>query len=278
MSKNLRFVLLFIMVLIGCSGCNGNITRDIRHQGFDVSDSSFVCKPLFPSKDEEKDYERIRYLSDAFAITNEGNIYELSLRQKFSNGQNCKKSSFPLIVESIFDNSVIKASDGKYYYLFSQSNVPAYSEVTTMDNNYSIYNLLLTDPDVLKVQTIDQNQGYYYVLRRDGSIYNYVVTRESYNSPYTLAGAALVYNKNDYNGKIMDFYEAFDNPATFIKTNKEIHRMQATNLDQCMKYADVYCKYKMSLDKVLTEHLDRILGYNGGYLITDYGKVFSASR
>ena len=53
--------------------------------------------------------------------------------------------------------------------------------------------------------------------------------------------------------------------------------MMATNREECSKYIDVTCTYEMSLDKGLTDHQNRILGFSGSYLITTYGKQFNVT-
>ena len=51
MNNKLRFSLLVLIVGVVCCGCNGNITRDIRHAGFSMG-GIFECSPFYP-KDKE---------------------------------------------------------------------------------------------------------------------------------------------------------------------------------------------------------------------------------
>ena len=122
MKNKIRFFLLLVVVIFGCSACNGDITRGIRHAGFSVSGDDFVCEPLYPSDADDNNYEKIKYLDSSFAVTDEGNVYELSMGQKFSNDKNCKKAKYDLGVVAIFDNKIVKADNGKYYYIVSQNN------------------------------------------------------------------------------------------------------------------------------------------------------------
>ena len=277
MKNKIRFMLLMIVVIFGCSACNGNVTRDLRHAGFSLSGNKFVCEPLFPDDDEDNDYEKIKYLDNSFVVTDNGNIYELSMGQKFSNDKNCRKAKYDLGVSAIFDNKIVRAENGKYYYIVGQNNIPVYSEVTANDSGYEIYNLLLTDSAVVKVVTIDQSNGIYYVLKNDGNVYKYVVIRALSRGAYSIASTAIVYNKSDFGGAIVDFNEAGEHPSTYIRTDSSIYRMQATNKEKCTKYADIVCKYKLKKDTTLTEYKDKLLGYNGSLLITDYGRVFTVS-
>ena len=54
--------------------------------------------------------------------------------------------------------------------------------------------------------------------------------------------------------------------------------MKITNIKECSKYADVACKYEMAEDEDLTKAMNRIIAYNGGTLITTYGKIFNATN
>ena len=52
---------------------------------------------------------------------------------------------------------------------------------------------------------------------------------------------------------------------------------EITNKD-CLKYADVNCVYKLEEDTVLGKYIDRIVIFNGNYLITDYRQVFTVNE
>ena len=45
MKKRVLLVLLFLVVII-CTACNGNVTRDIRHAGFSVGEK-FQCSYFY---------------------------------------------------------------------------------------------------------------------------------------------------------------------------------------------------------------------------------------
>ena len=178
MKKKVLLLLLIAGFCFLCTGCVGNVTRGIRHAGFTLSDAEFVCSLLVPGKDN-LDYEKIRYITTTNkAITESGKVYDLSLGQSFSNEQNCKASDFTKKVVAIMDDNVVKAADGKYYYLSSNdaSNKNKYPEVTENDQSYSIYNLLFSDSAIRKVITIDSNAGIYYALKSDGNIYKLIIT------------------------------------------------------------------------------------------------------
>ena len=131
--------------------------------------------------------------------------------------------------------------------------------------------------EVKRVITVDQNKGSYYVLLDNGNIYNYIIKREDYNSPYSIVSKDIVYDANLYEGKILDFnYDTANQNKIYIRTSNEIYRMLAKNADKCNKYADIECNYKMMKDEVLTKYYlnNKILYFGSDILITSYGKVF----
>ena len=275
MKIRFKIVILCLSILFVCSGCdmaNADTTRDIRHSGFSVSDTDIECPMLF-SNDEG--YEKIKFFTTGYAITEEGNFYALSLGKVYKNGMNCKiPENFNKKVKAIIDNSVVKTTDGRYYYITSNSNSGAFSEVPLNDSNYSIYRILFNDASIVKAITVDSDLGYYYVLKTDGNVYN-IVIGENDNGHY-LASSSIVYSKNAYDGNIIDFNYAGNSPSTYIRTDTKIFRMLPQNASECSTYADVFCEYKIELDSGLSGHIDKIVAFDGNYLITNYGKTFSS--
>ena len=276
MKKKVFRSIILILVVVVCTACNGNVTRDIRHAGFNLS-NKFVCDSFYPQEKDDTSYKRIRYLTDSHLIDQDGKIYELSLQQPYQSGQNCKEAETAITVKAILDNKIVKGMDDKYYYLVGQSDVSNYSEIPTTDNSYDIYKLLLQDVDVIKIITSDSGSGKYYLLKTDGNVYSYTIAKKDYNSPPMVTAVSTVYNKNDYDSKIIDFNYAGESLNTFIKTENKIYRMRITNSEECTKYADIQCKYSMQEDPIFDEYKDRIITYNGSLLITDYKQVFTVA-
>lgn len=274
--KKIYFILGSLVVFL-CTACNGNITRDIRHAGFSVG-GTFTCERFYPKDKEDNSYEKIKYFTGSHIINSEGKIYELSLGQLFANNENCKEAGTNLVVKAIFDDKVIKASDNHYYYLVASNNVQSYSVITESDNSYDIYNLLLGEEDVVKAVTANSSTGLYYVLKTDGNVYGYVISRVDHNSLPTVTSVSVIYNKNDYGSKIIDFGYAGDSLNTFIKTENKVFRMKISNNEECSKYADVNCKFQMVEDEIFSTYKDVIISYNGNTLITNYEQMFSVTN
>ena len=275
--KNKLLKLLMIIVLVTiCTACNGSVTREIRHAGFSIG-NKFICDKFYPQDKDDFSYLKIRYFTGNHLIDQNGKIYEISFQQTYQSGENCKEAATAITVKTIFDDRIIKGTDDKYYYLIGQNNVSSYSEIPKTDNSYDIYNLLLRDVDTIKVITANSSTGEYYLLKTDGNVYSYVITKKDYNSAPVVTSVSTIYNKNDFDSKIIDFNYAGDSLATFIKTENKVYRMRIINSSECKKYADIECKYKMEEDSLFEEYKDRIIVYNGSSLITDYKQIFNVA-
>ena len=274
MKRFLKISLVMCLIVLFCSACDGDVTRDIRHDGFNVG-GNFICSAFFPADKEDTSYQRIKYLTGTHIITSEGNIYEYNLQQTYANKMNCKPAETQLVVKAIYDNKIIKATDNNYYYLVGENSVSPYTAVTSGDNNYEIYDLLLKGEDVVKVSTANSNTGTYYVLKTDGNIYSYTIQKADRNSPAAITSTSIIYNKNDYGNTIIDFNYAGDSINTFIRTTDKVFRMRITNSEECTKYADIQCTFEISESEAFTNWGDRIIAFNGSTLITDYKKIFT---
>lgn len=276
MKKKIMCLIICLSILL-LTACDGDVTRALRHDGFALSGSEFICTSLTPLNDKDTNYTKIKYLASNFAVLEDGSIYDISLSKVYANKENCKKSTFTGKVVAIFDDTIIKASDNKFYYTSANTSATPYSEVTENDNNYQILSLLFSDSTVTKVETVDSNTGSYYVLKTDGNVYNYIITRADYNSPYAVTSNNIIYSKINYgSNNIIDFNYSSSTPtATYVKTSTSIYRTQATNKDKCTKYADVTCTYKMSSDDTLNKYSSKILYFGPTILITTYKKEFT---
>ena len=273
MKKNIIEFSLIIVLVVLCTACNGDVTRDIRHSGFTVG-NKFICKDFISNKGITSN--RIKYMTNSHIIDEDGKIYEISIAQKYANEENCKEVNTKVKVKAIFDDKIVKGIDDKYYYLVGENEVASYSEVPNTDNSYEIYDMLLKDKDVVKVVTANSSTGLYYVLKTDGNVYTNTIVKE--NNNYEIQGIKIVYDKSKYGSKIIDFNYAGNSLNTYIKTEDKIYRMKITNYKKCTKYADVMCKYSLVEDKTLNKYKNKIVIYNGSLLITDYNQVFNVSE
>ena len=275
MKKILKFSLMFIIIMFFCTGCDGTITREIRKSGFTVG-GKFICDEFYPENSEDIYYNRIQYFTGSHLIDQDGKIYELSFSQKYMNEQNCQQANTSIQVKAILDNKVVKSIDNRYYYLGSQSNAESYTQIPTTDNSYAIYDILLRDENVIKVQTASSNGGY-YVLKSDGNVYEIIVNQKDRNAPPTISSINIIFDKEEYGGYIIDFNYVGDSLNTYVRTQNKLFRMKMNNGEMCKKYADVTCNFDMVEDEVFEKYGDRIITFNGSTLITDYKTIFTIS-
>ena len=275
--KKIFYFILMIVLCFCVTGCKGDITRTIRHAGFNLSDADFVCD-YFVSEDENSFYsKKMTFLDSNFIVDEDGKVYDMSLSKVYSNNQNCRVSNFSIPIVAILDNTIGMGSDLKYYYMNANNSVSAYSEVGVSDSSYGLYDVLFKIPLVVKIVTVDQSSGIYYLLKNDGNIYKYVITRSDSQSPFSIVSSEVIYSKENF-GFITDFnYSNNAIATTYILSDEKFYRMVMTNKDECSKYADVECRFELKNDLDLLEQRKYIVGYNGSLLITNYGKIFTVA-
>lgn len=268
MKKKMIFITLLIPII---TGCQGNITRDIRHAGFNLSDEKFTCEELIPTDD--KNMPIVTYIDENYAINEDNELFQISIGKKYSNNKNCKKTKSVGKVVSTIDNKILKSVDNKLYYAPTTNTI--IKEILPTDENYILYQTLTNDPTIKKVQTIDNQKGIYYILKEDGNIYEYNLLKDINLNTYQITNTKILYNKEKYDGMIIDFNYNFNNQnAIFVKTKNTYYRMLTQNEEECTKYIDVACEYKMKKDELLNSNKESIVHYNGSILYTDYNKIF----
>ena len=216
--KKLPSIFVLGVVTLLLTGCDGNVTRDIRHAGFNLASNEFTCNALMPVSDKIDSPDKILFTNSSFAITENGSLYELSLSQPYASEENCKKIDFSIKITAYMDDKILKGEDNKFYYAPGNSSSTALTEVTANDSSYQLYTILLGNEKVKKVITVDANAGRYYVLEDDGIVYEYKVVRQDYNTPYTLTSKTPVYGEKY--GEIIDFNYAGESTSTYIKRQR----------------------------------------------------------
>ena len=81
MKRNKKLYILLIVIILFCTGCDGTMTRDIRHAGF-ILNSEFTCSEFYPQDKDDLYYKKIKYFTSSHVIDEDGKIYELSLSKK----------------------------------------------------------------------------------------------------------------------------------------------------------------------------------------------------
>lgn len=269
MKKNIKIFLLVVCLMLLCTGCQGDVTRALRHSGFSLSGKKIVCEDLFG----KTPVANIRFLTDGHAITDTGEIYEMSPGVKYSNNMHCRKANTSIRVSAILNDTIALGTDGKMYSLVATDRGAAYSEIPVSDNNYEQYKLLFST----SARKIVSGESMFYGLSDDGNVYGYTLSQTDRNSPLAIVGIVIVYNKMDY-GNIIDFGYAGNSMATYVKTGDRYYHLTVTNSKECSAYADVECSYIMAEDETLEKYDSYIAAYNGKSIYTTYNKYFTSGR
>ena len=269
MKKFIKISLFTICLFTLCVGCQGDITRALRHNGYSLAAKKIVCNVFYG----EEATEHIRFLTSAHAITDNGDIYEMSPTIKYSNNQNCRKAGTDIRVKALYGDTVALATNGKIYNLVASNEAAAYTEIGPSNNAYEQYNLLFTQTNAIKFVSAGTD-GLTYGLSPDGNVYGYTLQKDNNNGPLRIAGTVIAYNKMDY-GNIIDFGYAGKSLATYVKTSDKVYHLSITNQKECSNYADIPCNYIMAEDEVLEKYSDYILAYNGSSIYTTYKKYFT---
>ena len=181
--------------------------------------------------------------------TNNGNIYELST-SLFRNNTNCKKLNDDNIkVEKRLSERNFLATNG---FIYSISNDGKVSRSYNVDiNDYE---------DVIMEKTFYFDN---YRLKKDGKIYKYV------NDNWELY-------KEIANEKILDFSIINNYNYEYIKTDKAFYSLSLINKEQCEKYNEIECEYKLIKNEKLTSAYNDIAVVidNGGSYIDRNGKFY----
>ena len=124
---------------------------------------------------------------------------------------------------------------------------------------YPVPDDVLAADDILKYD-------YGLILKNDGIIYN--------------ATSLEVYKSFD-NEKILDYIYESKN-FNYLKTNQAYYISTITNEEECYKYSDVKCKYKLKKNDFLTQHYNEIafiysVDIDSGRItyVTKDGKIYS---
>ena len=270
MKRFFRISLFALCLFTICVGCEGDVTRALRHNGYSLSSKKkLVCNVFFGKEATE----HVRFLTSTHAITDDGVLYELSPNVKYSNEQNCRKAATDIQVKALYGESVALATNGKIYNLVATNEAAAYTEIGPTNNAYEQYKLLFTQTNAVKFVATGSD-GVVYGLSPDGNVYGYTLQKEDNNGPLKIVGTVIAYNKMDY-GNIIDFGYAGKSLATYVKTSDKIYHLSITNQKECSDYADIPCNFIMAEDEELEKYSDYILAYNGSSIYTTYRKFFT---
>ena len=79
MRKGIFKVLFILVICLFVTGCDGDVTRNIRHAGFNLDGTDFVCDPVMPKDKEDHSYAKIRYMINNYIVLDDGTLYDLNI-------------------------------------------------------------------------------------------------------------------------------------------------------------------------------------------------------
>ena len=265
MKKKLSLICLCGIVLLGVCSC-GNKDNDIDNNA-PTPIRELKCSSL----------NNVKYSYEGYFLTNDNDLYVLNTEGLYSNNENCLKINNESKIIKNVENYFL-GENNKRYRIVDENTLKAIDKI----DNYE----LLFDSNVVKLEsdTLLKADGKTYdiVLKDDGKLYEV-----KYKSLFNEIAELILYKEfNDE--KILDFstygfirikYETYDvnTISYYIKTDKAIYTSTLAN-KECLKYADIKCKYDFQKDEQLTSKYNdiAIIG-NNGYITKD-GKQYQLNN
>lgn len=241
--KRRFIVFLGMLIIIIPTGCSNPLNNENKKINFDKDNyQNFKCDVLNDVSIVEMNYFLTKY----------GDLYYYDLGN-YKNGQNCVEVNNANKIKFKYgdmwvgvDKNIYQTNNKKEIQQFNLKNYPVPEDVLAAD-------------DILKY---DHN----LILKKDGIIYN--------------ADSLEIYKSFD-NEKILDYkYES--KKIIYLKTDKAYYINTITNEEECRKYSDAKCKYKLKRNDFLTKHYNEIAfiddySIDSGRItyITKNGKIYS---
>jgi len=272
-------------------------------------DTTINCEAF---DNEIKYFNYYSNLNRGWLVTENDDVYLFNLYELYSNNTNCKKiddkfDEISFVVRDIDGGFKYFNSNMQEIYI----NISDYngtveaSDVYDRDNFvYGVYDS--TNTDVRKtILTVLEENGYIKTqlapgplgIKGDNKIYGFYLSNIGGNANFLdefIIRNQTVEFRADYGEKIIDFYFTpnvdyyyygrsdshyneeklnnymFDN---FVLTDKGYYRYLLVDED-CEKYIDIECEYKLMKDEELTKFKDYILYRDELVLITKNGRVY----
>lgn len=276
--KGIKILLITIVVSIFLIGCGSETKKDTQEKdvasfekeminnGYTKVD--FVCDGI-KGKVIDSNYNRI--------LTNDGDIYFLSLDKKYSDDTNCKKVDTEIKFKKIFGNELVLSTDDKFYsvtYFDNNMEVKEFdrNENQGSDDVPSVYEYILSTygSDTLSY-TYNGNS---YIIYKDNKVY-YKLIRKDYdyeNKKYKFTDRTD--NELEINDTIIYMNNSF---GGFFETETSFYRYEETNKDECNKYADVVCEYGLVKDDLLTKYKSHIQTVIDGRILDKNNNLYSTT-
>lgn len=251
-------LLFFCLLLTGCdsSNTNGYVNNIVNNQTNDNEEIDIGGKyESFEWKCSVILDDIINFSGfDNKFITKDGELYNYSFDQLFTNNDYCKKIDTTYKFKRFINGSIV-TTDNKSLAYVDGKLIENYGWTGGFD-----YELLKLHNDLFELHRnngILDLAGISYYGYNDGNkviLYNYNV------------------NKIEEKYELSDGEEFVEGYYHIFKTNKKYYYNSIINKEECNKYADVECKYGITPIDDINKVYDKIYYFNGKILIYNHDK------
>ena len=249
-----RFNLILCgVILIGICGC-GNKQIETVKEGIDNYQEESIYKNNFPSLEWKCDIPLQDIIDfsefDTKFITKDGDLFEFSYNQLFSNEKYCKKIDSNMKFTR-FLNGAIETTANKIYG-YSEGKFIEKLSAWTGAYDYNVYEKY---PNSFLFSKVNDRSSY-------DINYQYAVVKN--NIVYDINWDSLKLTEID---RLADDEEYIGSYYQILKTNKNFYNYNIINNEECKKYADIECKYGLSRIDEISDLYDEIYYFNGKKII-----------
>ena len=248
-------MLILVFVSLTIFGCSTNNSKETEVKN-KKSDIEIIEEKLNAFKynitcSEIQNLKQYSVNNNLF-ITNDGQLYKLSIEKVFSNETNCIKVDTNIKFARFINGSLVSADDSLYYYNNDGQVVKAiYGNESLVDIHKKIFN---------KYKDIyyfgyDSNRGDGIYIRQDGNkIIRIFVSDIMLNTKF----------KEELFGEIPEEETILGIYNNTIKTNIAYYVYGVTNQTECDRYEDVKCNYGIVKNDLASDIYDKLKYYQNG--------------
>ena len=264
--KKYYILILCLLFLTGCSPETNNDNNNIENNTV-TNDKKAIGNYSYKNTIKCDILNDIKNVYNNYIITNDNQVYLLSIDKIFSNNMNCK------IIEnfefSIIINERIIDKQG-YEYTNNENNNTKRSDYNLLKNN-----------DIIKMIQLGTSNNL-LLLSHNGSIYKGKC--DEYGNFISISNEKIIKIENE---KIRNFYldiHSFDynigynDKVKYLITDKSFltYTEIITNKEECNKYADIACqsKYEWIKNEEISSRMNEFVAVLPWLLINKNGEVF----
>ena len=256
-------ILIFISLMIfGCS------TNEIKTtEGKENREESEIIEyklNLFKYNVVCSEIQNIKQYSanGGLFLTNDGQLYRLSIGKLFSNEKNCLKVDTDIKFKRFINKSLISEDGSLYYYEeYNDGNIAK----ATLENGGStdIYKKMYNKYKDIYYFGFDSDRGESIYIKKDGNKIIRIIGSGDSGFKEVVLGTI------PENETIIEIYN------NTIKTNNSYYVYGITNKIECDKYEDIKCNYGIIKNVSASEIYEELKYFQNGISSTHYLNAFA---